>query len=232
MFRGKVDRVRDDLGEFPHYLYEVVSFFPQYLLNSSTFVDVINILKSGRFRTTASGHLPDDWDTFDKYYTFSRSNALREYFSFARTRANDAPEPDTSLNLGQMERSFSANMLSLIERFPNVQFDILFPPYSILLAKAKLAMSPEAFQMLLAFNTRISGILIAQPNVTLFNFADDAAITHNLDLYKDMAHYSSSVNRYIIDSIASNTHRVEAQDVGAPFRNLRAQAERFEVPAP
>jgi hypothetical protein len=232
VFRGPADRVRSDLGPFPFYLYDGDPFeYVEYLFNWSTFSDSLAILRD-RTRLAAPGadRPPDEWDTFDKLYRFARDRAIADYFNPRTISAFDAAIRSNAYDVEQMRVSFAANMLSLIEQNPKVEFDLFFPPYSILNAKFYEVRYPALFDELLSFKGDLASRLVREPNVRLFDFQDITAITEDLDHYKDTGHFDVAINQYIIDSIAHNAHRVDAADPTASIRRLREQVVAYPAP--
>jgi hypothetical protein len=231
-FRGPPDRVRDDLGVFPYYFYESN---PQgcfwYLFNGSTFWDSLKILSEPtRFLGRTTARVPDDWNTFDKFYQFKRTNAIRDFFNPINSKGLDDPLVLKAYDLAVMERSFRQNTLTLIKSHPEIEFNLFYPPYSILNTKFYQLHYPALFERLIDFQNFTMKVLVRIGNVRLFDFSDVMPITHNLDLYKDMGHFNVGVNEYIVRSIATGVHLVDQKDPEASTRRLRVQTENYPEP--
>lgn len=232
VFRGSPERVRDDLGVFPYYLYgtNALGYF-WYLYNGSIFWQAISILTDRtRFANFRAWDVPNDWNTFDKYYPFGRTIAIRDYFNPKNVEGLDDPVVLSTYDLEVMKRSFEENTATLIRRYPEVVFDIYFPPYSILNGKFYQVHFPFLFDRLIDFQNLVGEELVKLPNVRLFDFSDVSSVTHDLDLYKDMGHFKASINEYIIDLIASDRHRIDPRDPEASTRRLRQQVESYVAP--
>jgi hypothetical protein len=236
VFRGTPGRVRDDLGVFPYYLYETNPLgYLWYLFNASNLSRSIEVLTDrSRLLGASTKRIPDDWNTFDKYYHFNRVNAVKDYFKDYFNPVNFEGLGDSSMleatDLGVMSRSLEDNAIALIKGHPEIQFDIYFPPYSILNAKFYQMNSPIMYERLLAFQSLVIKQLIASKNVRVFDFSDDASITHNLDLYKDMGHFDASINELIVRSIATGDHLIDPADPEASIWRLRAQVAAYPEP--
>ena len=120
-------------------------------------------------------------------------------------------------------------MVSLIDEFPHVRFDLFFPPYSILEYKYYERQNPLLFDRLLAFRTLMIRALIDRPNVRIFAFDDVPSITHVLDNYKDIAHYRREVNEYMVDSMKTGRHQVKPDDQMGSIARLKEQTRRLDV---
>jgi hypothetical protein len=233
VFRGSPERVRDDLGAFPYYLYatNALGYF-WYLFNGSNFLEsVLIITEPARFMTSHSPEVPNDWNTFDRYYRYSHVNAIRDYFNLKNSEGLDDPVTLLAYDLDVMRRSFEKNTAALIRCYPDVVFDVYFPPYSILNGKFYAVHFPFLFDRLIDFQNIVMKELVGLPNVRLFDFSDVSWVTHDLDLYKDMGHFKASINEFIVDSIASDQHRVNPHDPEASTRRLRQQVESYAAPS-
>ena len=232
-FRGSPNRVRDDLGVFPYYLYgsNWLGYF-WYLFNGSFFSDSLQILSEyNRFNGPVSSRIPDDWNTFDKFYHFGRNNAVRDYFNPKNSEGLDDPSVLKAYDLATMEESFQENTLALVKLHPEIEFNFFYPPYSILNAKFYQAHYPALFDRLIDFQNLTTRALVGVRNVRLFDFSDVSSITHDLDLYKDIGHFNVGVNEFIVRSIATGDHLVDPKDPDASTRHLRMQAEAYPEPA-
>jgi hypothetical protein len=129
-----------------------------------------------------------------------------------------------------MKRSFAGNVLDPIDRARSVDFIIFLPPVSILMWKFIAERQPAVYETLLAMAVHIRRELVARPNVRLFDFQDLSEITFDLDRYMDLRHYSEAVNRYIIDAIAANQHRVPPDDPAGAVERIRQQALLYPAP--
>lgn len=232
VFRGPPDRVRDDLGAFPYFLYEqnpLGRFW--YLFNGTILSQSFDILRDRkRLFGVSDGSVPDAWNTFDKFYEFNRSRAVGDYFNPLNFKGLGEASMLASTDLAVMEKSFGANLIDVVRSHPGIAFDIYFPPYSILNAKFYSVYAPEMYRRMIAFQNVMIRKLMSFSNVRLFDFSDVTEITENLDLYKDMGHYNVSVNEWILRSIAAGNHRVEAADPEASTRRLQAQVSAYMVP--
>jgi hypothetical protein len=222
---GAPDRVNPSVV-FPRFLYEGgAAAWGGYLLNASVLQTSIEIVRDlPPRRSSATLAVPDDFNSFDKAYRFASDRALAEYESTV------AAAPAPPVDIAEMLRSCDTNVVKTIAAHPEIAFDVIVPPYSILLWKAEQARNPERLRQRLEFSGMLLRRLVALPNARVFDFRDVTAITHDLDRYKDMSHFDVSVNRTIVESIAAGRRRVDPADPLASLRRLEAQIAAYRVP--
>jgi hypothetical protein len=230
MCAGSPDTVGSPTSPFPLFLYQDRALpYAQYLFNISTFIDSLKIILTLRLWEESDANALETLYAWDHTVAFSKEHAVEDLrTSMVRTRRNRGLNP-AFYGLDKMEANFARNVLSIIDASPHVEFDIFFPPYSILQFKYYEWQNPDLFDRLLAFRALIIGELLHRRNVHLFSFDDVPAITHDLDNYKDMAHYRGEVNDYVIDSIAIGRHRVTLENSLSSIVRLRDQTARFDV---
>jgi hypothetical protein len=126
-------------------------------------------------------------------------------------------------------RNFERDAIALIERHPEVQFDIYFPPYSILQFVAMRDAAPEALKIVYEVSAHIAKRLTQYPNVRLFDFRGIKAITHDLNNYSDVIHHSPDIDRKVLVMLANGERRVERAAPTASLEELKAQVEAYKV---
>ena len=65
------------------------------------------------------------------------------------------------------------------------------------------------------------------PNVTLHDFQADWNIVCNLELYKDITHYSPAINSKMLEGMKSGKYISTPEQVRAATRGLRAKLEEY-----
>jgi len=209
-FSGDKTRIRTNL--FPSYLYDNDPLNDiYYLLNKDTI----------RFTFRALKHLDETTDFDELWYTadsfeYSKKAVLRKYVpgAYGPDFASEKYKKEI------LQESFDYNLLPLIQNYPNVRFNILYPPYSFLVYKdmQKKGWLEEAF----SFKRYL--LDLDQSNLFMYDFQCLADITGNLQIYRDIAHYAPSINDYMITSIKENKHLSTASNVDACFEIIRHSA--------
>jgi hypothetical protein len=128
-----------------------------------------------------------------------------------------------------MVRNFERDAIRLIEKNPEVQFDIYFPPYSILQFVAMRDASPATLKIVYEFTAYISRRLAQFPNASLHDFREVEDITHDLENYGDIVHHSPTVDLKVLAMLASRQYTVDRAAPTASLDRLRAQVEAYRV---
>ena len=174
-------------------------------------VDDINVLTPG----------------FDVANSYNKGNALA---AFARlvNPANSAYLVE-GYDYHAMVRNFERNAIGLIERNPDVTFDIYFPPYSILQFVAMRDASPSLLGLTYGFSTYAFSRLTKYPNVRLHDFREVESITHDLGNYSDVVHHSPAVDLKVLHMLAERTYVVDPATPLASLERLKAQVNAYKV---
>jgi hypothetical protein len=157
-------------------------------------------------------------------------NAKKAMASFVRVT-----EPANARYLGEgysyefQVKNFEHDAIGLIERNPDVQFDIYFPPYSILQWVAMRDASPGTLKIVYDVTDHIARRLATFPNVRLFDFRAVSEITHDLSQYADVVHHSPVVDRRILSMLAKGEYLVDRDAPTASLEKLKAQVEAYRV---
>jgi len=208
-------------GPLPTYLYDRNPFndFP-YLLSWGVLVRSWRIVEadaSERFRTDAAA----PWWWADQK-RFARSEVLRHL----DPRDLNAQFPQPTLEIEAMRVSFARNILPVLEGHPQTEFDLVWPPYSIIVWGDYV--QRRQLDVTLAFKRYVFEATRELANVHIIDLQGVAEVTHNLDLYTDLYHFAPSINDWLIDAACHDRHRVRADNVDALGAALRAQALAFD----
>lgn len=100
-----------------------------------------------------------------------------------------------------IQEVFNEQILALVKKYPDVEFDFYYPPYSILRQKVWQDTNNTRFLNQLEMKEWIFEQLGPLPNVNVFDFQEESDWTYNLDLYKDLSHHNQDVNSWIAEAI-------------------------------
>jgi hypothetical protein len=126
-----------------------------------------------------------------------------------------------------MKASFDENLLPLFRANPDVEFDIVWPPYSILVW-ADFAQRNQ-LDVTLNFKRYAWEITSALHNVHVADVESIENVTHDLDLYTDLYHYSPVVNNLVVRAACGQEYLVNEGNVQSLERQLRAQVLAFDL---
>ena len=207
--------VRDESGvtsAMPDYLYNAsILDDAKYLLNKDTLYYSFYVLMANGW---GGGQTLDESFTWDDGIWWNHMTALDNY---TRPEIADAPlAPD----------AFSAHAaanLAVVEGWvrahPDTEFDIFFPPYSILFWD-KTARLGQTDAMLSALD-QACGTLLPYENVKLYGFLLDREIVEDLDNYCDYVHHSGGVCTTVLEKLAAGEDRLTEENVEETLANWR-----------
>lgn len=126
--------------------------------------------------------------------------------------------------LAHMRASFETNFAALIERHPETEFNLVFPPYSILVWSDFVQRGQ--MELSLAFKRHVFERVGGLPNVRIFDMQWDRGITHDLNRYTDIYHFGPDINLRMLKSACGTEtdYRVTVNSLPAFESQLRAQA--------
>src|SRR3982074_453125 len=116
-----------------------------------------------------------------------------------------------------MVKTFDRDAIGLIEKNPDVTFDIYFAPYSILQFVAMRDASPSTLRITYDFTAYAFPRLTGYPNVRLHDFREVKAITHDLANYGDVIHHSPAIDLKVLQMLADGKY---VGDRAAPMASL------------
>jgi hypothetical protein len=128
-------------------------------------------------------------------------------------------------------RNFERDAVRLIQSHPDTNFTIYFPPYSMVqYAIMRDLCTPDMLPTFYRFAGYALQRLSQLPNVAVFDFRDDSAITHNLDNFADAIHHSPAIGVLLLTRIAKGENRVEKADPTRSIERLKDQVDRYKLP--
>jgi hypothetical protein len=128
-----------------------------------------------------------------------------------------------------MVAAFERDAISLIEKNPDVTFDIYFAPYSILQFVAMRDISPSTLKVTYDFTSYAFPRLTKFPNVRLHDFREVKAITHDLDNYGDVIHHSPAIDLKVLQMLATRKYVVDPAAPLASLERLKTQVEAYRL---
>lgn len=198
--------IRDEsqlTGAMPDYLYNKNRLDDvKYLLNKDALYDSVYTLMQNRAGTAGT---MDEAFTWDKNRWWNHMTALANYPRPKQVKtaaAADSYAKNVQANLTVVE--------SWLRAHPNTEFDILFPPYSILFwdKTTRLGETDAMFSAL----EQITRELLTYQNVKLYFPLGDKELVTNLDLYCDYIHHSGAVCTQVLEMIHGNQNRLTKEN--------------------
>lgn len=191
--------VNEGQNAFPHYLYDnnVLNDY-RYWFNYTPYEQLIK----GLIRQYRTGHVQglEGLYNWNFMVQFGEDATIRHYRK-ALVEEAVAVQLNEEDPLEFIQASFKQNVLSLIEAYPDVQFKIFYPPYSILRHVVWRETNPERYEYQLIMKEWMYEQFSRYPNVEVYEFQTEADWTFRLDYYKDLSHHHQDINTWIAQAI-------------------------------
>ncbi len=213
LFAGREMILAD--GEYPTYLYDSnTANDVKYLLNKDVlFQDTIGVLEH-----TAAGHPTTNFDVYSNwaFIPIGKDHVMAQ---FQRREPLAEEELLTEELAERLEATMHNAIFSLTRAYPQVEFLIFFPPYSVLnwdthLRQGTFRRQIDAFQM-------ASSLLLAEENIQLYSFYTDFDTITDLDNYRDSVHYSQQISSLLLQRMASGEYRLTAQNNARHWKQVQ-----------
>lgn len=202
---------------------------------------LISGLNQVALRLTWAGYLKlsdDDLDTLNAFPNYLR---VESHYNFNKALSGYLQYKDPSsrsslgieaYNFDALVKNFERDTASVVEAHPDTRFVIYFPPYSMLYYATYRDFAPPSYlETFFKFKCRMIERLSSLSNVSLFDFQDVSAVSHDLNNYSDIAHHSPTIDQQVLDWIRSGEHTVEPSQSLRSVENLREQIKRYSIPA-
>ncbi len=204
------DRLVEEWGEFPIYLYHrdprLVS---RYLLSWQT-------LQEGRAALTTPPKY--NLETLNIWWPGAQFHRDRVAAAWAfqegrwtpELRARSAAQTIWSKHYATLQR----RLFATVREHPEVQFELLLPPYSILGYANDFRINDEWFFQRMLMRAALRDFVRTAPNARLWDFQTDLALSTDFDRYKDLEHFDLEATRMMLRTVGSG--RGAVTDFSAP----------------
>ena len=191
-FFDSPNRMREDLGKYPTYLYDENPFNDvQYVYNKDVLFGRVYAMMR---QNDAPGFTPgitsfDDYARWNQYYTFGIDTVAPNGLVYTVPAEEKHLTEEEKQTITQL---ITENVTSLADQYSDVEFYYFFSPYSIawwnsITNEGTLYRQLEAEQYIIE-------LILEHPNIHLYSFNNDTALTTDLNNYKDTIHYGEWVN--------------------------------------
>ena len=220
-FSGAPDERNPLAGPIPLYFYDrnPLNDLP-YLLSWGVLVKSWRIVRgerTERFRTDSDA----PWWWADER-RFGRDEVMKRLDPGNLNAQFQQPPRE----LAGMQESFRRNLLPILIAHPETEFELVWPPYSIIVwadfvQRGQLDVTLD-FKRWMFETTR------NLPNVRIIDLQGVAKVTHDLDRYTDLYHFAPSVNDWLVNEACGDRYRVRADNIDTLQDDLRRQARAFD----
>ncbi|WP_314777723.1 hypothetical protein [uncultured Solobacterium sp.] len=220
-FLAGKNAMRDDLGDYPTYLYDNNPFNDiEYLLNRDVLYNrIYNMAVDAKYQGKVGITSFDEYSNWMKHYKFGKDAVLRALFEDREYKFYDAEQTET---LSDEERetireTVVQNITALADLYPNTQFYYFLPPYSAaywgsLRQRGELKKQIEIEEYALS-------LIVSHKNIHLFGW-NRFDITDNLNNYKDFTHYGEWVNSWMLYQMHQDIGRLDESNYQTYLKEL------------
>jgi hypothetical protein len=212
-------------GQFPFYLYAGSGWRRvKYLWNLDAIGHGLWTMTLPAERRTSL----DRWsanNVWDRQYGYGRDRVLDAWMHRRALATQEFPASPAAVR-----ELVDRQMRSLIVAYPETDFRIVMLPYTILYQKMLLDERREEFDSAVAAGRAVverTGLL---PNARIYDFRDDSAITQDLDLFKDLVHFSGRVSRALVESVAAERRRTGVEEFDRATGRVVSGARAYPAP--
>jgi len=223
-FAGAPDARQDSAGPIPLYLYDRNPFNDlPYLLSGTVLKKSISLL-AGRVDESFRSDTDAPWFWGDRFQ-FGAAEVLK---GLDQNDIN-ARFQQPARTLAGTNASFAHNILPVLQRHSDTQFDLVWPPYSMYVWRD----FEQRGQLDVTFDFKrdVTRAVAGLKNVAVVDLQTHAEVTTNLDTYMDIYHFSPQVNRWIIERTCAGDDRVAAATVGSAEARLRSALAAWQPPS-
>ncbi|WP_213643568.1 copper amine oxidase N-terminal domain-containing protein [Paenibacillus lautus] len=183
---------------FPEYLYDDIWWNDyKYWFNYSAYENfargIVKTLMGGtpqNIENLYNWHNEVSYGNDQVMNAYDRARNTEYYFS-----VNEEP-------IEQVQHHFNTYVLSLVEAYPDVEFIVYYPPYSILRQKLWQDTNPARYSNQLEMKTWMFQQLNRHGNTQVYDFQAEADWTYDFSQFKDLSHHSQDINSRITQAVS------------------------------
>ncbi|NNK37180.1 MAG: hypothetical protein HKP03_01760 [Xanthomonadales bacterium] len=206
------------VADFPQWLYRPDAETPfRYLVSWDTLKESLAAVGGRR-----AGAL-DELHRWDREFDFGEDRVLANW-DYMQTRWNDELRGVWRLQstpLEQVPVLFRKYVGALVERHPDVQFDLLLLPTSRLDYVNDFQIDVDRFDKRMALRGEVARLLRSRSQVRAWDFQLIRPMTEELSRYKDLEHFDLETARSIITRIGEAAEPARADDIDRGTETLR-----------
>ena len=218
---GSKDRVNEESGKFPTYLYNEnpIDDF-KYLFSYMAGETYVNTIKAEKRN--------DPKRSPYEVYKFGKGVPHLNPDEYRGTKAenNENPIPE-GLSYSDMKANFDENIYPILKENPNQNFKLFYTPYSIIYHIYNYNRSKQAFIDRLLIKEYIFERVKDLNNVQIYDFQTEKKVTFNLNHYVDPSHYYSYINDWMTEELNKETYLQTETTTTFNKDELLKQVEHF-----
>lgn len=209
MFFDDSERMREDLGTYPTYLYDNNPFNDvKYIFNRDIIFDrVYSVFKQNEADQILPGITSfDEYARWQYYYEFGKDAVIP-----IDTDVRYCESLEKNNHLSDEEKktirdNITLNVTQLPDQYADVEFYYFLSPYSIVWWRDKV--SSGMLNKQLEAEKYIIELILEHENIYLYSFNNRTDIITDLNNYKDITHYGQWVNSLILKWMKDGEYRI------------------------
>ena len=203
------DRVRNDLGSYPDYLYDNNPFNDvKYVFNKQILFDIcLPMLDGARAGRTGGATSFDDYANWMADVEFGANVVLADRTEYKEPEQIQ-PYVDEIEKL--VHDNITQNVVELAKANPDVQFYYYLTPYSVAWWGSQMELG--TVERWIAAEEYAITLMLECDNIHLYSFNNEFDITTNLDNYSDECHHGDWINSQILGWLYSGTDKLTKEN--------------------
>lgn len=184
--------------------------YPTYLYDDNPINDVAyvfnkDVLFHGVLTNVVMTVSGSESTTMDEYSSFVRPTGIEHLMQYSdRYDINeDIPSYLYEYDYNLLVENIDQNIVQLASKYPDVEFYIFYPPYSICYWD-KLFMDSGSLRQFQA-EEKVAEMLLECPNIKLYNFNNQYDIITDMDNYSDREHFTADINSLVLQWLNEGT---------------------------
>lgn len=207
------DYMREDLGDYPEYLYDSNPLNDiRYLLNRDiVFGRVYSMVKSAQKEDSAVGMTSfDAYSRWQDYYPFGVHSVIPEGKTVEKVeQATHLSDADKE----KIRKNIEYNVTEVADQNPEVSFYYFYTPYSIVWWSHFYDYGSLPRQ--LEVERYVTDLILEHSNIHLFSINDREELITDLNNYKDEMHYGSWINSLLVKWMKEGIGQIDKTNVDA-----------------
>lgn len=214
-------------------LYSESNRIPDYLVDGKWYTDVNYLLNKDvlfkYIRVHFGTKLVPDYDFYSAQVWqrsddgFSKEDVIKSY------EMPEKHKPYDKNRFLEIAGLVSKELCKRIEDNPEIEFVIFAPPYSILYWYEKTEcgnLDATVYAL-----EQVYAKLLKYDNVRFFYFQNNFDMISNLDRYKDLSHYHSDYNEYMLDCFISGENEITKENYIDALKSMKKYVLEYDFEA-
>ena len=203
------DRVRDDLGDYPDYLYDNNPFNDvNYIFNKDIFFGIcLPMLEDAHAGKAAGVTSFDEYANWMAEAEFGPEAALLGRTEYKAPAKN---EPFVEEVKEMVKANITQNVVELAQANPDVDFYYYLTPYSVAWWGSQKELG--TMERWLAVEQYAIELMLECDNIHLYSFNNEFDVVSDLDNYRDECHHGDWINSQILGWLYSGTDQLTKEN--------------------